>query len=555
MKRLLLLALMVLLVAPAMAVSMPFQDYGDFVSYTSCSGYRCSWVETAGNNYMDLWIQSVGQTYLITYNAPFAPFTYGAATLINGGGALGSGPVIILKDSVGTTLYTYSPGSWQTGRYEVKMVGNIAEIYLNNRLVGASGALAVNPSYIWWGGAQGPAGDFAHAYWDDVILGSTENKNIFGACQQGMYIENNQITPGSSGLYFANGTLASSFNMTTSWGMGSANTSQTIVLEEFGTGNVVSSFTTGGYYMSGTHAWPVSSIINTGQYGYYVTTILGTGEYSQVIPYRNGGAVVLFDRRNYSQGTEAQIYYNIAGTSWLPATYSYKMEVRDIYGNIKDTQTVSDQFGTKFYTFTTSDAIGVYYAVVIATPIGGSTEYFMSSDTTEVVGYATYYGYVYDANTTLALSGALVNLTQGTVVQTYTTGATGYYSTVGFTTGTSINMTVSKSGYRAFHYDFMPRTASNREINHALIPNTPLTSGRGIGGVVHESTYGSIIPSPYVSVKNATTAENYVTTGNIRGYYLCDNGASCSVISNRLYDIWGSKTGYSNSTTYQAVGP
>ena len=81
----------------------------------------------------------------------------------------------------------------------------------------------------------------------------------------------------------------------------------------------------------------------------------------------------------------------------------------------------------------------------------------------------------------------------------------------------------------------------------------PSVSGIGIGGVAREPIYGVPISGATISVKNSTTSESYTETTNAAGWYLCDNGHSCSLVNTRLYAVQGSATGYNTSPVYSVV--
>src|SRR5690606_1762948 len=129
----------------------------------------------------------------------------------------------------------------------------------------ASGALAQNPSYIGFGrgcdrpGGQGGSG---YAYWDDLVYGTTENRDIFGSPEQGYYLKKDMLNPSASGFaYGNNGTIISNYNMTTTWGLGDSNASQTVILKEWSSGNTAWTYTTTPGKMSGSISWPLQEAI------------------------------------------------------------------------------------------------------------------------------------------------------------------------------------------------------------------------------------------------------------------------------------------------------
>jgi hypothetical protein len=62
--------------------------------------------------------------------------------------------------------------------------------------------------------------------------------------------------------------------------------------------------------------------------------------------------------------------------------------------------------------------------------------------------------------------------------------------------------------------------------------------------------YGQPIPGATMLAENLTYGEHYSTTCNSVGGYLFDETNGAVLTHNRVYEVWGSKVGYSNSSVY-----
>jgi hypothetical protein len=531
MKRLLLLAVVLaLVILPVSGISLTFQDSGEFVSYVTVKTAPITWVQSAngGNSYL-----GGGGTFM---NTDPLPMTYAAATNLDGGGLnaqLIDSSGLIIMDTLGTS---------GVGRYEIKVVGGTAYLYRNGILADTSPPLTQNPSYVAWQSV---------AAVDDVIWGDSENRYIFGSPQQGYFIKKDMINPAASGFCFPNGTVISSYNMTTTWGFGDSNASQTVQLKDYA-GSIYGTYATNAGTQNGSINWPIyDDIINSGApYGYYVTTIAGSSEYSEVIPYIGYGASIAFDRDSYARGDNAIVTYSVdAGGYWDTAVYSYRLDTLDVYGNVVDTRSVTSQTGAKNVAFATSDPLGVYYTVLIATPIAGGSDIWMNYDYAELTGYLVFTGNVYDAETEAVIPVANVSIVQGTTAYNKVTSADGNYTTnAAFYSGSSTSINVTASGYRQYTNSFTPLDAKTIGLNFTLLALTPTHTGIALGGIARDTVYGRPIALPSVIAANATHAESYSTTGNSVGYYLIDEADAVFFTADRCYTVTGSKTGYGSAS-------
>jgi hypothetical protein len=269
----------------------------------------------------------------------------------------------------------------------------------------------------------------------------------------------------------------------------------------------------------------------------------------------SSGASLGWNSQTYSVGDTGTVNYAISNSYWLPTLYTYKIKIEDVYGNVVQTTPISVQSGSITYTFSSSNNQGIYYAEIDATPIGGGTSRTMNHAYTTLNSYMTLYGTVYSAQSLSTISGAIISINQsGTSTNNVaTSGATGNYTVNGYLSGSSINTTVTASGYVPYTYTFIPLSAKTVNLNFTLEPIAPSFTGIGIGGVARDSTYGQPISGASILIKNITNSQSYIKTTNLAGWYLCDNGASCSLINNVLYSINGTASGHSNSTTYNVV--
>ena len=562
MKRLLLLAVLVLMVAaPVAGLSLTFQDSGEFSSYitSKCIGGGCPtgsvvWTESrnGGNSYITVTLPNNPNARLYMVNTDPSITTYAAATLLT---KSATGRIsIALLNSGGSILYEYTQTPGTVGRYEVFVVGGTATVYRNGIRVGTSTPLAQNPSYVGFGDYIG-AGTGSTGTWDDLVYGTTENRYIFGSPEQGYFIKKDIVNPAASGFCFPNGTIISSYNMTTTWGVGDSNASQTVQLKDYA-GSVYATYDTPAGSQAGSIAWPLQeAIFNSGApYGYYVTTISGSGEYSEVIPYLGSGATVGFNQDSYSRGDTATVSYSVDAGYWDTGTYAYRLDTMTIFGDVIDTQVVTTQTGSKSFAFSTSDTLGVYYAVLIRTPIAGGDDAWLWADSAELTGFMVFTGNVYDAETAAYIPIANVSITQGTTAYNKVTSADGNYTTdAAFYSGMTTNINITTSGYWQYTDSFTPLEAKTVGLNFTLLSLTPSHTGLAVGGIVRDTVYGRPIPLPTVAATNATHAESYSVTGNSVGYYEIDEDDGAFLTPNRCYTITGSKTGYGSQSYLKCV--
>jgi hypothetical protein len=172
----------------------------------------------------------------------------------------------------------------------------------------------------------------------------------------------------------------------------------------------------------------------------------------------------------------------------------------------------------------------------------------MNYDTADLSSNLIVSGYVFNAETAAVISGATVNVTQGSTTDSLTTAADGNYSSVSaFTANAPTTIVASMTGYETYQHVFTPLYAGSIQINLTLMPTSPTYTGIALGGIARTPPYNRTINSATVTI-NKTGIGNYITTTNSVGYYIQN-----SMPNGTIWDIWGSKTGFSNSSIYQKL--
>jgi hypothetical protein len=541
MKRMLLALVVVgLLVGLVGATSLNFQDYGDMSSVVCSDGIgTCTWIQSINGNNNYIHDAPAGGFYFIQ-NKNSLQMTYAAATALSSSASF---LYVRLYDSSHATLYTNPAFMSGAGRYEVEVVGGTATIYKNGIKVYNSTPLSVNPSYIGFGTVTGTTAD-----WDDIVYGDAENKYIFGNPEPGAYIlKKDFVTPASTGFAFANGTIVSSNNMSSTWGKSNITYlgNETIVIQNVDTGTIYGTRYT-RYASSGNVTWALADeIFNSGApYGRYYVTIPGTGAVSEEIWYLGSGATISFDEDTYSGQDTATMTYSVLGAYWDTSTYSYSIDVvSGTTGATMQSTAISSSSGTEDYTFTSTDPLGVYYAIVKATKYSDGSVIWMNYDYAELTSYVTIEGYVVDAETGLPISGANINITQNSIINNLTTIADGNYSATNYLSDAPITINATAPLHRQYTYTFTPLIAKTIDLNISLVNITPTVDELGIGGVAHDSAYGQPLAGTLATGENLTHTVDNVST--FTGYYLLGEG---DLLNESYYNVSGSKAGYSNSS-------
>jgi len=557
MKRLLILLALTLAVMPVAGLSLTFQDSSEFGAYVTCSDATCAWTQSAtgGNNY--IYVSEGGYSSSAFRTLDPSPTTYAAITELPSctcGGFGGRNVLIILYNSAGGVLTSFARPSSPGSRWEVKMVGGVAQLYKNDVLQTSSGVLAQNPSYIAFGTYYGGSSGYCNCY-DDLVYGTSENRYITGSPEQGYYLLKDPLNPAANGFYKADGTLISSYNMTTTWGIGDTHVSQTVVLKEWSSANNAWTYTTTAGTMAGTIAWPLQEAIFNNPdapYGYYITTIPGSGFYSSVIPYWGGGGGLAWSADTYARPGTGTVDYTIDAGYWDPTTYSYRIDVIEyLTGATHSSQTVAAQTGTKSVTFTDDDDLGVYYAVLKRTPLAGGREVWMWGDTTELTGYLVFTGNVFNGETAAYLPVANVSIRQGSTAYNKVTAVNGNYTTnAAFYSGALTHVNITAPGYIQYRNSFTADSSGTKSLNFTLYPINPTISGLALCGVVRDDVYGRPISTSMIEAYNSTYSDSRIVYSNSVGGYLFDDthGTGSAFTNGRCYYLTSTKLGYTHKS-------
>jgi hypothetical protein len=550
MKRLLiLLCVLLLCIAPVMGIRENFQNYtngsllsgGNPLLYDASTGTVLTFI-------------TIGKSSI---NRDPIPSTYFAWTKIGGATV-----TIHLLDSSYMQIYSYS--TVVAGRFEVKVVGGVPYVYADNALKATGMVMAQNPSYLKLSSGDGGW------YYDDIIIGDIDH-HVVGALPSNWTVLRDFLNPAANGIY-------AGYNTTSlmPWVLKNSNyfyidadtdsldsaTSEVFQISNVATGTVVNSTTIDStvprhqirYYLS---QWLDTSTVPDGQYA-------ACFEGSSVCDYfwilSNGGQIV-FDKPSYNLGDTGTMTWYLSTGYIDVSTYDYTYKLVDVYGNTlaSGVTAVSNTDTTGTATITFSDSTydpGVVYAEMIATGKTDDVEHMLGYSAITLVDYVQFNGYVNNAENSTVISGANINMTQGSRVASVTSGSTGNYTASGnFLTGTAILVNATAANFRQYTYTFTPAAAKTISLNISLVPSSPVTNGVGIGGVAREKVYGRPIEGATVYVNNNTYAETHTETTSMTGWYLCDAGSSCTLTPTRLYNIWGQKTGYNVSANYTQVAP
>ena len=558
MKRLLLLAMLVLLVAPVVATTYDFQEYNS--TPTVGIGTGMSWVRSGngGNSYISITATTGANGYLFGGS----PTTYVAGTVLSN--SLYPNGIIVLYDNTMTQLYAVS--ALDTGRYEIIMSGGKAYVYKNGILTATSGALAQNPTYEVIGGGSGTTGTVT---WDDIIVGTSDDRTVLGMPEPDIYmVEKDMVTPAASGFYYyANATRISSNTFTTTFSRSNTSdyhtTNESVYLINRDTGTVYETQYTGNA-SHGTLTWDIgSSLIAAGApYGFYQIKT-GSTVSAIILPYIADGAEIYFNSDEYSSGETANITWNINPAYWDTTVYTYSWKIVDVYGTEIESGGISSYIGSDSYAWADDDAQGVYYLELIATEISTGDDILMNYDYATLSAYYGFDGYVNAAQTALPIEAANVSYAQGDILSTDSSGFDGNYSASGFLTGLPIWANISADGYETQNFTFTVTNGHNIRRNITLNETTPSYTGIAIGGVCRDGVftdpntitngYGRPISYPDCFLLNTTHGESYTTAGNNAGGYLFDESGSVFLTAGRVYDLWCERSGYGNSPNYTVV--
>lgn len=560
------------MVVGVQGAALDFQNPSDFIQQMECkNNYHptsCSWIESATGDNNLLQTNGCNQDYVVA-TSPLV-MTYSAANLM-----YGTHMVAYLLDVNGDLIYNGgTPAicggqySWGVGRYELKMNGGYCEMWKNGVLIETSSVtFPQNPHYVaWHGWWQFQSICYAGGYggMDDIVWGDLTPRYVFGMPENGYFIMKDVLNPAASGFYKynisdpSNPTLIYSnyFHSTFSkpW------INDEIVTFDSPTGGTQLTQST-GTVMTGTLTWNLTQFFaQNPAYGLYRTGINPQTNSSGFatsawLPYIGSGATINFDKNSYAVGETASITVTVSN-NYYTALHNYNVTIQDIYGtqvftdtSLSFTQLPSlDWQATTQYTWTDANVEGVYFGLIYADLVSDNTHVLMNYATTGLSSNLIIDGYVKDGETTNIISGASVNVTQGSDTDALTSGIDGNYTTgIDFSANAPTTIVASAAGYETYSTTFTPLYAGEIEINITLMPTTPTFSGIALGGIVRTPPYNRTVDSAMVTI-NKTGVGNYVVTTNSAGYYIQN-----TMTNGTIWDVWGSKTGYANSSIYQKL--
>lgn len=550
-----ILALCLVLATPVMATRTDFQGWAN-----------ASWIGTGTINGVDISpTTGVVNGYVINgqYFENVNPMTFDYAAWDHiGGGGFGVFSAT-LYDASHNSIQSFTDGN-QNGRFEIKIVGMTPKLYLNGSLTATGSAIAVYPSYIRFSTSAN-----TDAHIDNILVGETD-QHVVGALPSNWTIIRDFITPTSTGVYALNPNtgawvLKNSANFAIDADTSSFDTIYTnesfYIVDPHGT--IINTTTITNTTPRNRVSYSLTQFfLESQKYGEFLARFGGSSVES---PFRviGNGASISYDKDSYSQQDTAIITYSITSTYWDTSTYDYSIGIISATtGTVVNSQSITTMAGTTTYKFTSSDQQGVYYAVVIATVRATSEDIWMNYDYAEVNAYVTFYGWVNDAQTAAVISSANVSIVQGSIISNTITDANGNYSATGFLTGATLIFNVTAAGHSQYSKSLIPLIGKSIPLNFTLNSTTPSYTGIGIGGVhrdgIFDGTsiihgYGRPIPGASAYLKNTTNGDYCTNTSNNAGWYLFDEGNGCILTSGRLYDVWSTKTGYSNSPNYTVV--
>lgn len=570
-KSLILFIGLLLLVGSVSALSLDFQNAIDVSSTQQLWGFgggnSVTWQQSNSGQNSFMTTTTPGFSDTGFGNAQPIQMTYAAASIV----ATSSNANIRLYDSALNQLYGFQGDGSANHRYELKMIGGQAYIYRDGVVEGNSTVLSVNPSYVGFGtGYIGTSG--YQSSWDDIVYGTTDSPYVFGMPEQKKWVITKDFTnPSASGFASYNngvlGGIVNSNNMTTTWSKNNG-INESIFLANTATGVIYATAYTGTAY-TGSVSWPLANLFNTGApFGQYRTYSSNGAGFSDSIFYIGAGSTVTFNSHTYSQGNTAQISWSVSsGPYWDTGLYDYRYRIIDIFGTQVTSVPVVTQTGSGTYTWTTANDPNVYYVVLEAVRKSDGVVVSQVYDYTTLNAYTTFAANVWDGSNTTALSGANVNISQSSVIYNGTSGFDGNYSTTGtgFFSGISTLINVTKSGYLPYQATIIPMKSGTISLDLVMRPISENVTGLAILGVDRTGIlgiginvtggYGQPVSAASMVAQNTTYSEYYTTTTNSVGGYKFDQTTSAMLTHNRLYNIWGSKTGFGNSSVYSVVAP
>lgn len=555
MKRLILLLCLCLLVVPVLGTKENFQDWSG--SSLTLSPPPSILLTGSTTGVIQSYVPGRDSYVFISETTPSA-FTYFAVDYSLSGSNI---PVLSFRlydannNAIGSVMSTTG-----SGRAEIKISGGTPLIFINGVQNGSSSIISENPTSIRLSNANSNPDGTSNVYLDNIIIGETDH-HITGSLPTNWSIQRDLINPAATGVYAWDST-------TSEWVLENSYHFYVDADKEYLNSETLSIRHSGGTVINATSLLPVHNLVEydldqflststsvgttvpDGQYSVSWDSMSPPNWFADTFWIMSNGGVVSWNHDRYSQGDTATIDYTMSAGYFDLTTYTYALVIQDMYGSVKETIPINQQTGTESVTLTSSTYPSMVYNVLLqATTISDSSVHIMNYDGMEVTGYISFVGTVMDAETTLPISGAYVNVSQGTTTTNTSSLSSGEWNSTGnFLTGTVIRINATATGYDTYTNSFIPQIAKTIPLNISMMPLTKLCTGVCIGGIVNESVYHNPIPGATYHVRNGT---EFTATTNIAGYARVD-----SLSNGVLYDVWSTKTGFANSTITQklAVG-
>jgi hypothetical protein len=550
MKRLLILALVLLLaVGQVGATRATFQDFSIPSGITYSPDVALAVNPTTGQIVLD----EPAVTSNIYVN-PGSAFSYVGVDTISVTGSDIPACIFLLLDSSYAEISRVSWIAHSGDRAELKIIGGTPTLFVNGINIGAGRAVSVNPSYLRIVlGNSNPYG-YTNIQFDNILVGETDHR-IIGPIPINWTIIRDMINPSATGVYGWNPqtkawVLINSYTMVCDADTDSTDATYTenLQITNVQYGAVVNSSPIDSTVPRHQVSYNVSSLINT-------PTALGTaipdGEYSvcfegstvcQNFWIISNGASVSLDKSSYVTGESAIVTSTMLPAYFDVVTYSYALVTKDVYGTTLNSQAINTATQTSTVTF---DTAGVRYIEVVATKRSDSTTYIMGYASVTVYDYLQFSGIVYDGGTGAALSGAAYNFTSSSgITHAGVSGFDGNFTVTGFGSGGTLWYNFTKSGYVAYNYSFSPLSTGPKPLTITLKPISPTGTGAMLQGVVHDSVYGSMIPS-VTSVTATNGSESHMITPDaVTSYYLFDDTRGGPLTAGKCYTLNAVKAGY-----------
>jgi hypothetical protein len=456
-------------------------------------------------------------------------------------------------------------------RIEIKEVANVPKAYCNGTAYADYAFHATYPATIQI--SSPPMSGTPKMKVDNIVMGETDH-HVVGALPTNQTIATGVITPGAVGVYALDPdtgaliqTNPTSFYLTADTdSLGGLGTESFIITNASGT--TVNTTMLNSALPVHIVRYDLSVFLNEaksipGQYGAH----FGGSTVYDYFTITSAGATVSLDKAWYTIGDVMTTTYSINASTYDPINNYYSVVIKNATaGSTISTTSIGTQSGTSQYTIQATDQQGGVYSEIVQTPKlpVGSQGAVLNYATATIQQYATFYGYVNDAQYQTVISGAVVTLTQGSTVYTGTTGADGSYTSAGtnFINGTPMIINTTKATYFTYNTSITPISLASAYLNISMNRTTPGYTGEAIGGIYRDGYlsngmvyqgYGTPIGGGTILITNISTGESYTQTTNPFGWYLCDEGSSCVLTTKRPYNLVGSKFGYMSSTNYTPV--